>query len=274
MDPRSPTVSAEPASGVLAQSPLPQRGVPLHRRHATSLGEQRGAGDAAALEGELTARRGELADTGQQARGLVGCQVEQQPFGEPRGRCGVVEPGRDQLARPVPAQVDRNGPALARGHRVAPGQHLLLEREHLGEVELEHPHRARPPQPQGACVEPGGEQHHLGATGSRRGEQVVVEEPCAQDRVEGEHPAQRGQWPQLGEVLGGGGLLGERPRRGVQEPLGVRVVEQPVDPEALAGPHHRHPQGCLRHALQGTVWIHRRLLARGLYPSPTIHRYR
>jgi hypothetical protein len=111
------------------------------------------------LEGKPAAGGRQRTDRGQQAGGLLGGQVDEQPLGQPRSGLGGLQARPGQLGRPVPAKVDRQHGALAPRHGPLGGQHPLLEGQHLRQVKLEQAHAFRPGQPERAGIQPGGEQH-------------------------------------------------------------------------------------------------------------------
>src|SRR5439155_5851449 len=87
-----------------------------------------------------------------------------------------IEPGAVESAGPVAGEIGGHHDAVARGIESAVAHHLLLELEHLGQVELEPLHSCRKSEPERPGVQSGAEHHDLTATAGARVRDDVVEE--------------------------------------------------------------------------------------------------
>lgn len=132
---------------------------------------------------------------------------------------------------------------------------VLLERQHLGQLQLVQADLTRPGQPIGAGVQAGSEQHDLAKAVPRGLKQIVVREPGSDHHVRPERCIPGGH---VTDFSGGGALLGvEGPRCAGQEGVRVRVVEEPVGSAALLRPHHRHAECRLTHTSPYVAFTHR-----------------
>jgi len=81
--------------------------------------------------------------------------------------------------RPVLGEVDRYGDPLTMSPPTVGVDDLLLELQHLSEVELPEPELCRPVQSEGTGVEAGAENYHLSTSAPTGVKDEIVEEASA-----------------------------------------------------------------------------------------------
>ncbi len=121
---------------------------------------------------------------------------------------------------------------MAVGRGIGAAQHLFLERQHRGQVDLEQGHTSRPRQAKRAGVESCRDENDLAASAHAGIHQKVIEKPCADN----------GCVHNTGHRITDGGyaFAGQSAHRRGHERLRVRVVEKPIRSVAFIGSNTCH----------------------------------